>query len=242
MRRRQQSFDFPLSLEELEKRDSSGVRAAAELFICREFGIPYYYGMSRLASMASSNIQQFLSLASGLFEEIAAAALMKRESNLLPPRQEEILKNLIERRWKAIPQHVMNGYKVRALLEAIGRFCEWATDQPNAPYAPGVTGIAISMADRDKLRDKSFLDRNPRLSDLASVISTSLANNLLEASVDHLNKGQRWMLLSLNRMLCVRFQLPLQYSGWRPKSLKELLVWLDRGFTAPKNSRGLFDA
>lgn len=47
------------------------------------------------------------------------------------------------------------------------------------------------------------------------------------------------MLLNLNRFLCVHFDLPLQYGGWREKSLKELSRWLEDGVKALKREERL---
>ena len=54
---------FALSEDQLHRRDGSGVKAAAELFFSDRFEFPYYFGFSRLASMASLNIEQFLGIA-----------------------------------------------------------------------------------------------------------------------------------------------------------------------------------
>ena len=61
-----QLIDAPLSME----ADSSATREAAELFLSREFRLPYYFGFSKLVKMSSLNIEQFLVLASDLFEEV----------------------------------------------------------------------------------------------------------------------------------------------------------------------------
>src|SRR5262249_48202004 len=91
-RRRQLELGLePLSRDELEDKDGSDVRGAAELFLRREFGFPYYFGFSRLASLASFNVEQFIRLAGDLFEESLAAAVMRRPPHLAPERQERIL-------------------------------------------------------------------------------------------------------------------------------------------------------
>ncbi|WP_292805407.1 hypothetical protein [Nostoc sp. NMS7] len=236
-------FDLPLEVNELEKRDDSQVRAAAELFFCKEFKIPYYYGISRLANIASSNIEQFLWLTGSLFEVSLSAALLKQPCALPPNQQQQILKQAVEQRWNTLPQQVKYGHDVRKFLEAIGELSKWETNRPNAPYAPGVTGIAISMADRDKLQDPQQLAKDPGLAQLSRVIQICVAYNFLEVVVDAKQGqkgGQRWMLLYLNRMLCVHFDLPLTYGGWRPQSLTKLFRWLQRGFLPPKKEPELW--
>lgn len=230
-------FNSPLEVDELEKRNSSSVREAAEIFFCKEFNIPYYYGISRLATMASSNIEQFLWLAGSLFEESLSVAFLRQPPDLPPDRQQQILKRAVKERWNSLPQDVQYGRDVRNFLEAIGDFAKLQTNRPNAPYVPGVTGIAISMSDRDKLQNPKQLDKDPGLAHLSRVIKTCVAYNLLHAALDR-KQGQkgddRKMLLYLNRMLCIHFDLPLGYGGWNKQSLPELVTWLKFGFKPPK--------
>lgn len=231
-------FDWAIPIGELERRDEADVRGAAELFIAREFDFPYYFGQTRLASIASSNIEQFLWLAGEQFEEIVSAALMKKINTLSPLRQEAILKKAVVTRWNDMPRRVPNGRLVRKFLEAVGGFSRWATYQPNAPYSPGVTGIAISMDDLEKLRGARLDGKNTGIEQLSSVIASAIAHNLFDVTLDYKCKGNRWMVMHLNRLLCVQFNLPLQYSGWKEKSLRELQRWLEDGFR-PNNKEVL---
>jgi len=223
-----QEIDFTYDVEELEKREGSDVKAAAGLFLSREFKFPYYFTDRRLVSMASSNIEQFIWLGASLFEEIISARLIDPNALLSPERQEKIIKKTIEKRWKPIPYTIRNGRDVMNFLEAIGKMAFLETTKPNAPYPPGVTGIAISMRDRDTLI------QNKKYVRLFSILSECIAHNLLEPILDYKCKGERWMVLYLNRMLCVRFGLPLQYGGFREKTLTELSDWLERGFIMKK--------
>jgi len=229
---------FELDTADLEQKDASDVRVAAELFIAREFGLPYYYGLSRLACMASSNIEQFLWMSGDIFEECVSAALLKRATQLAPPDQERILRKSIKAVWKELPQRVRYGTQVMRLLESIGKLAKWETEKPNAPYAPGVSGVAILMSDRDKLKNALQRPSNDGLALLAEVIASCIAHNLLEVKLDYKCKGQYWMVMYLNRMLCVHFNLPLQYGGWREKRLLDLLDWLAKGFVPPSGRSG----
>jgi len=237
-RKAQQTLDFELEVEELEHREASSVKAAAELFFCQEFNIPYYYGLLRLAAMASSNIEQFLWLAGDLFEEVVSAILLKQPGQLSPIDQERILKKTIKDKWEVLPQEIRHGTEVRMFLDSLGKFAKWETYKPNAPYAPGVTGIAISMTDRDRLGKRNNLVKDDRLLRLSYVLSSCIAHNLFEVTMNQKCKGQYWMVLNLNRMLCVHFGLPLQYGGWREKNLDELCKWLDKGYMPPRKNGG----
>lgn len=227
-----------LTREELEDKDESDVRAAAELFVSKEFGFPYYFGLSKLASLGSFNVEQFLRLAGDLFEESLAAAVMRRAPHLAPERQQKILEGAYDTRVKDLPRRAHNGRDVLSFLDAVGQFCQQETHRPNAPYAPGVTGIAISMQDREALLDKQQLARSPVTLGFASMLGTALAHNLLHAELDYKVKGNRYMVLYLNRLLCPKYQLPLQFGGFREKPLREFISWAEKGYR-PSKSEGL---
>jgi hypothetical protein len=238
MGNKQQGFDFSLSVNELEKKDGSDVRNAADLFISEEFKLPYYFGPSRLAALSSSNVEQFLRLAGDEFEELVAQALLKKEPLLTPERQHAILVKGAGNFWKDIPRRARNAREVLVFLDSIGRFCRWTTYQPNAPYSPGVNGIAISMADRERLLTGAK-PRDAQYGKLADVLAACLAQNLLDTTLNYKCKGVNWMVLYLNRLLCAHFGLPLGYGGFKEKKLKDLATWLDPGYREPKKDEQL---
>jgi len=226
-----------LTREELEDRDESDVRAAAELFLSKEFGFPYYFGLSRLASLGSFNVEQFLRVAGDLFEESLAAAVMRRDPHLSPDRQQKILDGAYDARVKDLPRRAQNGREALRFLDAIGQFCREETHQPNAPYAPGVTGIAISMQDCATLRNADHLKLSPDTAALAGVLGTALQHNLLLPDPDRPRPAGRFMVLYLNRLLCPKYQLPLQYGGFREKRLQDVVTWPTHGYRPSRSER-----
>ena len=60
---------------------------AAELFLAREYDLPYYFGPERIARLASLNIEQFLGLAGTVFEEVVAAELLRGGTQVLQRTQ-----------------------------------------------------------------------------------------------------------------------------------------------------------
>lgn len=238
-RRKQSSFEFALGREELEEKEDSGVKAAAELFLSQEFGFPYYYGPSRLASLGSFNVEQYLSLAGDLFEEALASALLHGRRGtppvLSPERQQEILTGACDARIKDLPRRAKNGRDVLNFLNAVGAFCRDVTYQANAPYAPGVNGVAISMQERKTLLDPGALKANAAHARFAQLLATALAHNLLHAELDKSVKNQRWMILYLNRLVCLKFDLPPHFGGFRERPMKDLVSWMERGYRPPKS-------
>jgi hypothetical protein len=237
-RKTQQSFEFALGREELDDKDDSGVKSAAELLLANEFGFPYYFGPARLASLGSFNVEQYLSLAGDLFEEALAAALLRGRRGaapvLSPERQQQILTDAGESRINDLPRRARNGRDVMNFLNVVGTFCRDVTYQPNAPYAPGVNGIAISMQERKILLDPIAIKTNESYARFGQLLATALAHNLLHAELDKSVKNQRWMILYLNRLMCLKFDLPLHFGGFRERPLNVLVGWMERGYRPPR--------
>jgi hypothetical protein len=233
--KRQQSFNFPLSLDELNARDDSDTRSAAELFLAREHGLPYYFGVSRMATLASCNVEQFLKVAASEFEEVIASSILRKPLLLTASRQDAIARNISKTVWSEIPRRVArHGEMVKRLLSSIAAFSAEQTYRLNAPYSPGVSGVAISMSDREMLMNDSTLARNPQFRMLADVLAGSIAQNFLEPVPDYKVKGGTWMVLYLNRVLCPHYSLPLGYGGFREKKLSELYQWMMVGHQAQR--------
>lgn len=233
----QSLFPDPLPAKDLDDKEEAGERGAAELFLSKEFGFPYYFGLSRLASLGSFNIEQFIRLAGDLFEESLAAAVMRRPTGLSPQRQERIIKGAFDERMKDLPRRARNGRAALNFLDAIGSFCRDETYQPNAPYAPGVTGIALSMADCSSLYDPNTRKTRPDVASFADVLTTALQHNLLLPDVDRLRPSGRFVVLYLNRLVCAKYDLPLQYGGFREKRLQDVIQWPTHGFRPSRQER-----
>ena len=227
-----------LTADDFKDRSNSAMVQAAELFLRKEIGAPVYFGKAAIAGVSSTNVDQYIGVAGDLFEEISALITgpRTRPPSLTTDRQHALIKAASERRWADMPRRLPQGYDARRLLEAVATFCQQQTYRPTAPYAPGVTGFAITMEDRARLIDDT--DENPTLYiKLRNVLTTLVAHNLLTPRLDHKNKGRRFVVFYLNRLICVRFDLPLGYGGWREKTLHELSLWLQNGAKAVKEER-----
>lgn len=228
-------FNQPIPEDELIKQEeNSAIRGAAELFLSKEFKLPYYFGISKISKIASLNIEQFLAFAGDLFEEMISAEIIKESSILKPERQEKILQNAARQRWNEIPRRVPNGGDVMKLLESIKELSVWETNRPSAPYLPGVTGIGILTVEYEKLIDLGARKKNPKYYRLVKTLSSAISHNLLEKPLNQKQGGKEWVVLYLNRMLCLHFGLPLQFGGWQRNSIDEICKWLDEGFKLTK--------
>lgn len=229
-RKEQLTIDIELPTEELDKREDSSARTAAELFIAQEFQFPYYYGSERISQLGSFNIEQFLKITGNLFEDSLGAALLKTTPAISQQRQEKILRDTLELRISELPKRALNGRDVQRFIDVVGKFCHDETYRPNAPYSPGVTGIAISMRDRDQLINTEIIAEDQLTRRFSEMLATALANNYFQAVLDYKVKGGQYMVLYLNRFICLKYGLPLQYGGFREKPLRTFIQWFENGY------------
>jgi hypothetical protein len=233
-----------LNENDLAEQDDNAVQNAAELFLAFEYDLPYYYGAEKIARLGSLNIQQFLGLSGDLFEEITSSSLLKKTFSkntigLKPRRQHAILKAAAKALWDEIPRRVRYGRELQNLLGSIGRFSRWYTYRATAPNDPGVGGTAIRMSERSRLMDLDHLRRNPEMKRFADILASALAHNLLIADLDYNCKREKWMVLNLNRMLCVHFDLPLGYGLYKERPITELCRWVEHPYVAPTEEGSL---
>ncbi|MBK1650392.1 hypothetical protein [Rhabdochromatium marinum] len=230
--KRQLSLELPLTEEELEDRDSSQVRGAAELFMHEELGIPYYFGFERVCVMATSNVEELLALAAALYVGLQAKQVLRNSEPFLSPmEQEKLLREAIARKHGFIPKSHTEGTRAQRLLDSIGAFCYDQTFAPNAPYAPGVTGIRLSRRELEKLNGQA-----PSLGSagvtIQRVLAESVSENLLvQRESQATGSRDSGTVFYLNRSLCAHYGLPLQMGGWRDVSVGELIKWMERRVT-----------
>lgn len=237
-RRPQMRLDLsPLPASELE-RDSSKEERAAEIFMREEVGVPYYFGLERIAMLATFNVEEMLQLAAALYDGLRNKQILRRELVLTPAEQEKILIGAARKRLEFIPRTHTQGARARLLLTGIGAFCRSRTFEPNAPYAPGVTGVMLRETNISQLEArKSPFGRAAET--LVEVLAECVAENLLVAKPSAATTGRdAGKIFYLNRTLCVHFGLPVQHGGWQEVEIDDLIEWMLRGPTSDR-TRGL---
>ena len=225
-------LDIPLSVSELEHRDSSSMRTAAELFLAKEHRLPFYYGIKRIRQLSSWNIEQFLRVAGDLFEQILVSVTLSRGSvsQLTATQQDTLIRAVSRHRLSVLPKEVPYGRDVRKLVTAIGEFCQVETHRPNAPYAPGVTGVGISESEVARLQEAAESPKQTPLQRLSRVLASAIANNVLEVRPNVNVKGGIWTVFFLNRLYCPEFELPLEYGGYKERvGVDRLALWTAYG-------------
>ncbi|OOQ61921.1 ORC-CDC6 family AAA ATPase [Mucilaginibacter pedocola] len=228
-----------LETEAVELQDGSDVKIAAQLFLNEEFKIPFYFGISTLCRLASSNIEQFLNIAGELFDIVLEnwvkhVVNANHELMLSPDKQEEVIKRIVNKKWKELNTSVPQFEDVKKLLDAIGTYCSSETYVPNAWNSPGINGIAITMAERKEIKDSYLKDKNHPYYKLSKCLAICIAYNLLDFKLNYKCKGKEWMILYINRIYCVKYQLPLNNGKFKERKLKDLLVWLNSGVNFQK--------
>ncbi|MDB5761583.1 MAG: hypothetical protein JWQ21_578 [Herminiimonas sp.] len=229
----------PLSSDELDERDSSQVQSAAEIFANEDIQVPYYFGVDRLCAMGSSNVEEVLFLAASLYEGMKAKQILRKQPDpqLSPQDQERRIKEAAKRKRDFIHKNHTEGSRAQRLLDAIGVFCRGKTFQPNAPYAPGVTGVRLGQAELNKLAPDSK-PQSELAPTLQRVLSECVAENLLVARPSQASVGREGgTVFYLNRILCAHYGLPLQYGGWQETSVDKLIEWMERGLQPSRQRR-----
>lgn len=227
----QLAFDFPLTIEELKERMDGSTAAAALLFLSREYRIPYYYGFKNLAKISTNNIEQFLAFSSELFEGILSNGIAGAQVLLSTEIQEKIIKKVVDEKWRELPKLIPQSNQVITFLTEFGNFSHKETYKPNSPYAPGVTGFAVVDNPSAGLIPEEPWLKNAIHQRLVNVLSTCLAYNLLDVKeVNQGTKGKIWKVFYLNRWICIKFNLPLNYGGWRQRKADELLKWIPQSY------------
>lgn len=236
--KRQLSLDLTLTEEELEDRDSSQLRGAAELFMHEELNIPYYFGFERLCVMATSNVEELLALAATLYVGLQAKQVLRKSEPILSPlEQDKLLREAAGRKRAFIPKSHTEGTRAQRLLDSIGAFCYDQTFAPNAPYAPGVTGVRLSRSELAKLTAPSN-PLGPNGTRLRRVLAECAAENLLvQRESQATGARDSGTVFYLNRSLCAHYGLPLQMGGWRDVSVGELMKWMERRLTPIRKSQ-----
>lgn len=233
----QSLFEEFLPEEVLDQQDDSSIENGARLFLHEEFKMPYYYGFQKISRLSSSNIEQFLQISGKLFEAITTNQLKKISQNnnisvsISPKKQDQIVKKLTAAKWKELDIRVPSASQIKIFVDNIGDFCRQETFKPNAWNSPGINAIAITMQERDILKDKAINDSKHPMHELAKCIAVCIAYNLLDFRLNYPQgtPGNFLMILFLNRIYCAQYSLPLNNGKFKARKLNDLRKFLYKG-------------
>lgn len=188
---------------------------AAYLFITKRLRWPYYFGFDALTSVASGNVEQLLSTAAVLVDRMIYRAELDKDTAISAKDQEEILRKCAEEYYKALEEKHRHGSAIRQFIDNLGSYCQEVTYRPNAPIAPGVNGFGLT---RQQLREavaneKKGIDAQV----FREVITSAVAGNVISVRTTKQGQaGSEKIVFYMNRLLCLKFRLPLNYGGWQP--------------------------
>jgi hypothetical protein len=226
--RQQDLFGQELTDEDFADRSSSSLREGAALAVANEFKLPYYFGAPTVVRLGSHNAHQFLNLCGDLFAEMLVDISLGRPPRLDVSRQHRVLHRASERLWESIPRTVPNGRDVQVIVREIVTIAQEENVKPRMPYPPGITGTALLMSDRQTLLDPQYRAKHPGSDRLFAALASAVAHNILQADLDYSVKGNRYMVMYLNRLLCPRFGLPLGLGGFKERRLSEMVNWMQK--------------
>lgn len=235
--RKQFSLDLPESGPVQLEKSTTELRSFAEYLLAVEFsGIPYYYGIERLVRLASGNVDQFLIIAGDLFEAFLSSNLRGRYGPLPLDAQHRVICHAAEERYKELRVRIPGGGQVLDFLSNLEDFLRAETLKPNAPYL-GVTGFHVATEEYELLKNPEYCAKHENYGNVAEMLSVCLKHNLLRADEDRKQgeKGRTWTIFYLNRLLCAKMILPLDYGGYRQRTIPQLASMLKRVAPATEN-------
>lgn len=195
---------------------------AARLHLTRRLRRPYYWGFDTLANVASGNVEQLLSTSADMVDRMIYKAELDRDKTISAKEQEESLKRSADNYYHAIENKHRRGSAIKQLIDNLGHFFEEVTYRPNAPIAPGVNGFGLTRQELEREAGKEVSTREAQI--FREVLTTAVAGNVLSVRLTKQGQaGSEKIVFYLNRLLCVRFRLPLNYGGWQHLPVKLLV-------------------
>ncbi len=201
-------FGEKMTIEEFDNLYKE-VKDAAEFYVCYHCGIPFYYGINRLKVLSSYNIEQFLFFSAGIFEICRVKLIGNnrgKNKSLTVEEQDKSIRNSAEKKWNDMDNRYGNINQIKTFLNKIAQYGENARDKECASYAGGAyTGFAVKTQELSEYADKH------RDSIVIQILGQCLSSKYLERKDN--NSGESTFYL--NRWLCVHYNLPLAYGGFK---------------------------
>lgn len=188
---------------------------AAWLFASRRCRHPYYWGFDTLSNVASGNVEQLLSTSATFVDRMIYRAELDRDKAISANQQEDVFKRCADDYYRALEEKHRRGSAIRQFVDNLGLFFEEVTYRPYAPIAPGVNGFGLTRQQIEQAAGPSVQTRDAQV--FREVLTNAVAGNVLSVRVTKQGQaGAEKIVFYFNRILCVRFRLPLNYGGWQP--------------------------
>jgi hypothetical protein len=190
----------------------STVYEAARIHLLHGYERPYYVGIDDLCDGSSENAEQFLHLAAGLVDDVAARLIRSKPPSLDAVTQNKRLRQMAEQaidRWN-FPQCQV----VSHLVTKLANQCLTTSLAANAPLGAGANAYGIIQTQFDKIPGM--------YPDLAHVLQFAIAYNAFTIVPNYECKGQQWCLLELGGLVILKHGLTLKRGGFIEGTSEEL--------------------
>lgn len=199
---------------DIPETSSAKTADAAWLFASRRYRHPYYWGFETLTNAASGNVEQLLATSAAFVDRMIYRAELDRDKAMSAKEQEDLFKRCASEYYSALEEKHRRGSAIRQLVDNLGLFFGEVTYRPYAPIAPGVNGFGLTRQQIEQVGGPSVQTRDAQV--FREVLTNAVAGNVLSVRVTKQGQaGAEKIVFYFNRILCVRFRLPLNYGGWQ---------------------------
>ena len=236
----QREFDFEALAPVDVDKVGGGTLEPAKMFMAKQNALPYYFGAKTIAQLASSNVEQFLSLSATLFDRLLNSGNLGRRGHrpLGPSEQHRIILAQSRAYVDEIRTSLPYGQDVYNLVIAIAKLCREESLRPNVPITPGVTGVSIQESERDELLDVA-VGSGTHTARLINALASAIAHNVLSVRATDRQRDENRVVFYLNRLICPAFDLPLGYGGYKPQRVSHLADWAITGEPSQQRRLGI---
>lgn len=213
----QVSLDIIPAYEVTEFEDQlKSLQKIAEFYIRRENRLPLYYGTETIAKISSRNIYQYIEFAGAVFDLRIALDITPRKNKKFVSKKEQnaAIKKLADKKWEMLDVQFVDSPQIKGLLFGIAELGIKSIEKNTASYPGGAfTGIGIRENDFKKMF------REDKYKNAIGVLRKCLSNNLLLKRRISQNNDNK-VVFYLNRWICIKYNLPLLYGGWKTVNLE----------------------
>jgi len=214
-----ESLGFEDAMQNIDPKD----KQAAKLFLNKRAGLPLFSGFKDILLASNNNVEQFLRVFSPFVDRLIYKVELDKNRKIDAKEQNKIFLKIANDYTEKIISKLVHGKKIRQLTDNLGRFFSYRTFEPNAPHAPGVTQFALLTSDLDLLRLPK-IEKEPWIRELSNILTTAIAFNVIipeNPQRQGSKNSEIKHIFSINRLLCVKYSLPLQKGDFQriPMSL-----------------------